>query len=118
MTLVCAQQDGNFHVFPPDDSSPMSTSLPLAGKVFSSYFADYILSAAAAAEIWNIHQISSNCLTGKIMVGVPHAPKSYKITNYSKIALGASKLLFQIKTFTGMPLFDFCPLLDQKVLGT
>ena len=51
--VVCAQQDGNFHVFPPDDSSPMSTSLPLAGKVFSSYFADYILSAAvaAAAEI-------------------------------------------------------------------
>ena len=81
MTLVCAQQDGNFHVFPPDDSSPMSTSLPLAGKVFSSYFADYILSAAAAAaaaEIWNIHQISSNCLTGKIMVGVPHASKVIK----------------------------------------
>ena len=80
MRLVCAQEDGNFHVFPPDDSSPMSTSLTSAAKAFFSYLVDYTLAAVAAGEVWNIHQICSGCLTGRIIV-VCLSPKIYKITS-------------------------------------
>ena len=85
MRTVCAEGDGNFHVFPPDDSSPMSTSLPTAEKVFSSYLVDYTLAGAAAeaaGEIWNIHQICSSRLTGRIIfVCLP--PKSLNSPNKS-----------------------------------
>ena len=84
MRPMCAEGDGNFHVFPPDDSAPMSTSLPTAEKVFSSYLVDYT-SAAESGEIWNIHQICSDRLTGRIVVVCP-PPKSLKfnqqILNY------------------------------------
>ena len=96
----------------------MSTSPPPAGKVFSTYFGSTTLQQEEEEEegrfgIFAIQQICSGFDCWQNYVGVPSIKKS-KIT---KTTLKASKLPLQIKTFTGMPLFDFCPLPEQKVLG-
>ena len=109
----------------------MSTSPPPAGKVFSTYFGSTTLQQEEEElqeeeeeelqeeeeegrfGIFAIQQICSGFDCWQNYVGVPSIKKS-KIT---KTTLKASKLPLQIKTFTGMPLFDFCPLPEQKVLG-
>ena len=85
--------------------------------VDSTYFGSNTLQQEEEEEgrfgIFAIQQICSGFDCWQNYVGVPSIKKS-KIT---KTTLKASKLPLQIKTFTGMPLFDFCPLPEQKVLG-
>ena len=60
---VCAQGDGIFHVFPPDDPSPMSTHCNRWEKSFP-----VILSAGPDLEYLPCHQIRTRTLTDRIRI--------------------------------------------------
>ena len=117
MRPVCAEGDGNFHVFPPDDSSPMSTSLPTAGKVFSSYLVDYT-SAAESGEILNICQIcNAGRLTGRIIVVCLPTKSLNSPTNlkWPWVLLGYP---FRLKLFEGCRYLISVHYLTRKYWGS
>ena len=61
--VVCAQGDGIFHVFPPDDPSPMSTHCNRWEKSFP-----VILPAGPDLEYLPCHQIRTRTLTDRIRI--------------------------------------------------